>query len=160
MEQQGRSPLDQRLRGRRIWRPILVLLVAVAAVAIPVLARMWKAAGDRGGLQPVEPFRIAGNFYYVGANASSVFLLTGPEGHVLIDGGRPATMRAVWRRCSSLRRRQSTSAGTTIVTGARSMGRGYRSSCVSSAIQFWTRTMWGGTALSLSMRNRSSGPTS
>jgi hypothetical protein len=74
MEHEGRSPTDQRPTRRRIWRPVLVLLVAVAAVAIPVLARMWKAAGDRGGLQPVEPFRIAGNFYYVGANASSVFL--------------------------------------------------------------------------------------
>jgi metallo-beta-lactamase class B len=91
MEHEGRSPSDQRTMRRRVWRPILVLLVAVAAVAIPVLARMWKAAGDRGGLEPVEPFRIAGNFYYVGANASSVFLITGPEGHVLIDGGRPAT---------------------------------------------------------------------
>jgi metallo-beta-lactamase class B len=91
MEQEGRSSSDQRVRRRRVWRPVLILLVAVAAVAIPVLARMWKAAGDRGGLEPVEPFRIAGNFYYVGANASSVFLITGPEGHVLIDAGRPAT---------------------------------------------------------------------
>lgn len=32
-----------------------------------------------------EPFRIA--LYYVGANDVTSFLLTGPAGHVLIDGG-------------------------------------------------------------------------
>lgn len=51
----------------------------------------WKRASDRGGQLPAEPFRIAGNFYYVGANDVSSFLITGPEGHILIDGGYPAT---------------------------------------------------------------------
>jgi metallo-beta-lactamase class B len=40
---------------------------------------------------PDEPFRIAGNLYYVGATGVTAFLLTGPEGHVLIDGGYPET---------------------------------------------------------------------
>jgi metallo-beta-lactamase class B len=40
---------------------------------------------------PAEPFRIAGNFYYVGANDVASFLITGPDGHVLIDGGYPGT---------------------------------------------------------------------
>src|SRR5688572_5079719 len=35
----------------------------------------------------VKPFRIAGNFYYVGREDVSVFLVTSPQGHVLIDGG-------------------------------------------------------------------------
>jgi metallo-beta-lactamase class B len=35
----------------------------------------------------VEPFRIAGNFYYVGREDVSSFLVTSPQGHVLIDGG-------------------------------------------------------------------------
>lgn len=55
------------------------------------LFRVWKANGDRGGQQPAEPFRIAGNFYYVGANDVAAFLIAGPEGHVLIDGGYPGT---------------------------------------------------------------------
>lgn len=55
------------------------------------LFRVWKANGDRGGQQPAEPFRIAGNFYYVGANDVAAFLIAGPEGHVLIDGGYTGT---------------------------------------------------------------------
>ena len=37
--------------------------------------------------QPVEPFRIVGNIYYVGASDVTSFLITSPSGHVLLDGG-------------------------------------------------------------------------
>ena len=61
-----------------------------AALAVFLFTR-WKAASDRGGQKPVEPFRIAGNLYYVGASDIAAFLITGPNGHVLIDGGYPGT---------------------------------------------------------------------
>src|SRR5437870_10929474 len=35
----------------------------------------------------VRPFRIAGNLYFVGREDVSIFLITSPQGHVLIDGG-------------------------------------------------------------------------
>lgn len=41
--------------------------------------------------QPVEPFRIAGNLYYVGATDIAAYLVTTPEGHIVIDGGFPET---------------------------------------------------------------------
>jgi hypothetical protein len=43
------------------------------------------------GQEPVEPFSIAGNLYYVGANDVSAFLITGPAGHIVLDGGYPTT---------------------------------------------------------------------
>jgi metallo-beta-lactamase class B len=63
----------------------------VAAVPAVVFFGKWRDASNRGGQRPAEPFRIAGNFYYVGANDVAAFLLTGPGGHVLIDGGYPGT---------------------------------------------------------------------
>jgi metallo-beta-lactamase class B len=77
----------RRLLKRR-W--VLVLLGIVAVLAV-FLGRSWKANSDRGGQQPAEPFRIAGNFYYVGANDAAAFLVTGPAGHVVLDGGYPGT---------------------------------------------------------------------
>jgi metallo-beta-lactamase class B len=71
----------------------LSVLLAVAAVAAVVLFGRWRDASNRGGQRPAEPFRIAGNLYYVGANDVAAFLLTGPEGHVLIDGGYPGRRR-------------------------------------------------------------------
>ncbi len=73
---------------KRHWR---IVLLGMAVVIVVVVFDKWLDAGNRGGQQPAEPFRIAGNFYYVGANDVSSFLLTGPEGHILIDGGYPGT---------------------------------------------------------------------
>ena len=73
-------------------RRLLVLLGLVSVLALAlVLVGRWVNATKLGGQEPVEPFRIAGNFYYVGANDAAAFLITGPEGHVVLDGGYPTT---------------------------------------------------------------------
>jgi imidazolonepropionase-like amidohydrolase len=58
---------------------LLVVTAAEALAQADPVSRSWN--------QPVEPFRIAGNLYYVGASDVTSFLLTTPEGHFLIDGG-------------------------------------------------------------------------
>lgn len=77
--------------ARPTRRRALLVLFGLFAVLVVILFRMWKAAGDRGGQQYAEPFRIAGDFYYVGANDVASFLITGPDGYVLLDGGYPGT---------------------------------------------------------------------
>ena len=85
---------------RRITKQgLLIAPIALAAVVLPVLFMAWKTAVDntrkRQGATS-EPFRIAGNFYYVGTESLSVFLITGPEGHVVLDSGYPpATIAAI-----------------------------------------------------------------
>src|SRR5262245_34746198 len=69
----------------------LVGLLALVSVVALVLVGRWLNATKRGGQGPAEPFRIAGNLYYVGATDASAFLITGPEGHIVIDGGYPTT---------------------------------------------------------------------
>ena len=69
----------------------MILLAGVVAALAVVAVIKWREASNNGGQKPAEPFRIAGNFFYVGANDVTSFLLTGPEGHVLIDGGYPGT---------------------------------------------------------------------
>jgi metallo-beta-lactamase class B len=76
-----------RLTKRRALLLILALLLALGIKPMQV----WRENTRRGGQLPAEPFRIAGNLYYVGANDISAFLVTGPQGHILIDGGYPAT---------------------------------------------------------------------
>src|SRR6476646_2307584 len=72
-------------------RDLLVLLLALSVAPAVFVGRLWKAKAELHGQQPAEPFRIAGNFYYVGANDVTSFLITGPEGHVVLDGGYPTT---------------------------------------------------------------------
>jgi metallo-beta-lactamase class B len=54
------------------------LLLALVAQSDPV-SRSWN--------QPVEPFRIIRNVYYVGASDITAYLIATPKGHILIDGG-------------------------------------------------------------------------
>lgn len=65
---------------------VLLLAVPVSGSAYTKAHEDWPAVWD----QPAEPFAILGNVYYVGTAGLSAFLVTGPQGHVLIDGGTPA----------------------------------------------------------------------
>ena len=67
-----------------------------------VFVGRWLNANKIGGQQPAEPFRIAGNFYYVGASDISAFLITGPEGHVVLDAGYPTTARMIMTNIAKL----------------------------------------------------------
>ena len=69
----------------------LVVLLGLVSVLALVLIGRWVNATKLGGQGPAEPFRIAGNFYYVGATDAAAFLITGPEGHIVLDGGYPST---------------------------------------------------------------------
>ena len=66
-------------------RPLLFLVLATTLCAQkdPV-SRSWN--------QPVAPFRIAGNVYYVGASDITSYLITTPKGHFLLDGGFEETV--------------------------------------------------------------------
>jgi metallo-beta-lactamase class B len=54
--------------------------------AMPLSAILLAAAVAEWN-RPVEPFKIAGNLYYVGANEITSFLIATPEGHIVLDGG-------------------------------------------------------------------------
>ena len=84
---------------RRRW-PFVLLGAVVVAIALAYPP--WRRGSDNGGQLPAEPFRIAGNLYYVGANDVASFLITGPQGHILIDGGYPGTPRLIMTSVAKL----------------------------------------------------------
>lgn len=76
------------------------LALALLVTALPALAQ--NSERDRHWNQPVEPFRIVGNVYYVGAVEVSSFLITTPKGHILLDGGFPETAPQIERSIEKL----------------------------------------------------------
>ena len=76
-----------RFTGRKRW----LFALGVLAALVMFLGYQWRATIRRNRSIPDEPFNIAGNLYYVGSTGVTSFLLTGAEGHVLIDGGYPET---------------------------------------------------------------------
>ncbi|HET9831267.1 MAG TPA: subclass B3 metallo-beta-lactamase [Vicinamibacterales bacterium] len=66
----------------------VLLSTAVAAAQGPRLfSREWYAQFSGADSEPVEPFRIVGNIYYVGARNIASYLIATPQGHILIDSG-------------------------------------------------------------------------
>jgi metallo-beta-lactamase class B len=62
----------------------------VVVGAFSMLASFAFAQSDplsRPGNKPVPPFRVMGNVYYVGASDITSFLITTPQGLILLDGG-------------------------------------------------------------------------
>ena len=66
----------------------LVLL----ALLLPVAIDAQRDETSRSWNRPVKPFRIIGNVYYVGAYEVSAFLITTPQGHILLDSGFAETV--------------------------------------------------------------------
>ncbi len=65
----------------------LACVASVAAAALSPEEQKWN--------EPVEPFRIAGNLYYVGAREVTSYLVATPIGHVVIDSGFAETVPQV-----------------------------------------------------------------
>src|SRR5260370_18060402 len=63
-------------------RLISLLMFGCFALASPVLAQ-----GDPNWTRPFPPFRIVGNIYWVGSYDLSTYLITTPQGHILINTG-------------------------------------------------------------------------
>ena len=57
---------------------------------------------ERSWNQPVEPFKIAGNIYYVGASDVTSYLITTPKGHILIDSGFAETVPQIQANVAKL----------------------------------------------------------
>ena len=70
----------------RVWPAAALLFCSFAAAQGPYAPAIaeWN--------QPVEPFKIAGNLYYVGASDVSSYLIATPEGHILVDTGFRETL--------------------------------------------------------------------
>ncbi|MDQ1919957.1 subclass B3 metallo-beta-lactamase [Massilia pseudoviolaceinigra] len=52
--------------------------------------------------QPQQPFRIVGNTYYVGPRGLSAVLVTGDQGHILLDGALPQSAPLIMRNIAVL----------------------------------------------------------
>lgn len=62
-----------------------------------------RDSGERAAWnQPVKPFRIIGNTYYVGAAGVTSFLITTTQGHILLDGGLPETAPLIEKNIAAL----------------------------------------------------------
>jgi len=72
------------------------------AAAVALAAAATLAGAQDTDNQPVEPFRIAGNLYYVGARNISSYLIATPAGHIVIDAGYESTVPQIEKNIRTL----------------------------------------------------------
>ena len=69
---------------------LFALLLIVGSLSLTCFGQLSET--ERKWNEPVEPFRIIGNVYYVGASDITSFLITTPKGHFLLDAGFAETV--------------------------------------------------------------------
>ncbi len=74
------------LNQRSSFGSLRLPAVAIALI-VPVAAFAQANAQSRAMNQPVPPFHIIGNIYYVGASDIASYLIVTPAGDILLDGG-------------------------------------------------------------------------
>jgi metallo-beta-lactamase class B len=75
----GSALVSSRVLKINVLIALLLVAVKSASGQADPTSRSWN--------KPVPPFRIIGNLYYVGATEVGSFLITTPQGHILLDGG-------------------------------------------------------------------------
>ena len=82
---------------RYMRRSVLVLFSLMAGVG-----RAQESESFRQMNQPIEPFRIIGNIYYVGASDATSYLIVTGAGHILLDAGFKETAPMIERNIKTL----------------------------------------------------------
>src|ERR1700685_2328459 len=79
----------------------LLIMLAIAAIAVSLEARQGQG-GARGNAfaridlyQPFPGDKIIGNMYFVGSEQLGSFLITTPEGHILINSDYEETVPVI-----------------------------------------------------------------
>ena len=73
---------------------LLLFLTVVAGPQADPTSRSWN--------QPVKPYRIIDNIWYVGALGVTSFLITTSKGHILLDSGLPETAPQIKQNVAQL----------------------------------------------------------
>ena len=73
------------------WHEVATRLLGVF-LAIVGGTRTLSAQTDPAWIEPFPSFRIAGNLYYVGSKGLANYLITTPQGHILINSDLEANV--------------------------------------------------------------------
>jgi metallo-beta-lactamase class B len=73
----------------RLLAGLVVVLASLAGTASAQSVTDFLKSVMANWTKPTEPFKVIDNIYYVGTNGLAVYLITTPQGHILVDTGVP-----------------------------------------------------------------------
>ena len=81
---------------------ITLILSLTLSLFLPATAIPQADPTSRSWNQPVKPYRIIGDIWYVGASGVTSFLITTADGHILLDSGLPETVPQIRQNLAQL----------------------------------------------------------
>jgi metallo-beta-lactamase class B len=81
---------------------IALILSLAFSLFLPTPANPQDDPQSRSWNQPVKPYRIIGNVWYVGASGVTSFLITTSKGHILLDSGFVETVPQIKQNVAQL----------------------------------------------------------
>lgn len=81
---------------------VFASLSACTTTPQPSLDQPIKCGNCDAWNQPQQPFNVAANTWYVGPQGLSALLITGPQGHILLDGALPQSAAQIERNIAAL----------------------------------------------------------
>lgn len=88
---------------KKTFPAVLLILAVMALSAVQATAQaLYVPNFDSTWIRDQEPFRIAGNLYYVGSFELTSYLITTPRGHILINTGIPGSDAMIRRHVEAL----------------------------------------------------------
>lgn len=79
-----------------------ILTLIIVCLSLPLTAAGQADETSRSWNQPVAPARIIANVYYVGASEVTSYLITTPQGHILLDSGFEETVPIIEKSIAEL----------------------------------------------------------
>ena len=76
--------------------------ITVLSIVLAVVLFTYKAPAQNDWTEPFPAFRIAGNLYYVGSKGLANYLITTPEGHILINSDMEENVPLIRKSIESL----------------------------------------------------------
>ncbi|HEX5886320.1 MAG TPA: subclass B3 metallo-beta-lactamase [Pyrinomonadaceae bacterium] len=83
-------------------RQTYAILACALSIVIAVIVAANNAPVQNDWTEPYPAFRIAGNLYYVGSKGLASYLITTPEGHILINSNMEANVPMIRASMKSL----------------------------------------------------------
>jgi metallo-beta-lactamase class B len=90
------------MRLRTLAAAISILAAAILGPGQASSQKLYVPNFDSSWVRDQEPFRIAGNLYYVGSYELASYLIVTPKGHILINTGIPGSDTMIRRHVEAL----------------------------------------------------------
>lgn|SRR5690242_18459271 len=91
-----------RFMRKHLARSILFSSICLLVVLSSFAQKVQEPKANEEWLKPFPPFRIAGNLYYVGTYDLGCYLITTPEGNILINTGLASSASPIKKNIESL----------------------------------------------------------